>query len=182
MSLTDETKQKMLQAVEHLKTEYRSLRTNRVNPNMLDEVKVEVYGSEMTIKSLGTVSVQERQLIVTPFDPSTLNLIAKAVQTSQLNLNATAEGGVVRVPVPPLNEELRKDIAKMAKQKTEAAKVVVREIRRKSNELARKKKSEGELAEDELKREEKKIQELTDQHCKILDDLYGEKEKEILTI
>tara|TARA_Y100001970_G_scaffold119352_1_gene148076 strand:+ start:748 stop:1296 length:549 start_codon:yes stop_codon:yes gene_type:complete len=182
MNLADDTKKRMEQAVEHLKSEYRSLRTNRVNPNMLDEVKVEVYGSEMTIKSLGTVSVQDRQLLVTPFDPSTSNMIAKAIQASQLNLNAVAEGGLIRVPVPPLNEDLRKDIAKMAKQKTEAAKVVVREIRRKSNELARKQKSDGEIAEDDLKREEKKIQELTDKHCKILDDLYGEKEKEILTI
>ena len=182
MSLTDETKKKMEQAVEHLKSEYRTLRTNRVNPNMLDELKAEVYGSQMTIKSLGTISVQDRQLLITPFDPSTASVIAKAIQTSSMSLNATVDGGVVRVPVPPLNEELRKDIAKVAKQKTEAAKVVIREIRRKGNELARKQKTDGEIAEDELKREEKKIQDLTDQHCKIVDGLFVEKEKEILTI
>ncbi len=182
MGILDETKTKMVQAIEHLKTEYRSLRTNRVNPAMLDDLKVEVYGSAMTVKSLGTVSVQERQLIVTPFDPSTASFIAKAVQSAQMNLNAIVESGVIRIPVPPLNEALRKDIAKMAKQKTEAAKVVIREIRRKSNEIARKQKADGTIAEDELKKQEKKIQELTDEYCKTLDGLFVEKEKEILTI
>ncbi len=182
MNITDDTKKKMQQAIEHLKTEYRSLRTNRVNPSMLDEVKVEVYGSDMSIKALGTLTVQDRQLIVTPFDPSTASLIAKAVQASQLNLNAIAEGGTVRIPVPPLNQELRKDIAKMAKQKTESAKIAVREIRRKMNELVKKQKTDGQIAEDEMKKLEKKIQDLTDEHCKILDGLFTEKEKEILTI
>ena len=178
----DDTKKKMQQAIEHLKGEYNALRTNRVNPNMLDEIKVEVYGSDMPIKSLGTVSVQDRQLLVTPFDPSTAMMISKAIQTSPLSLNASVDAGAVRVPVPPLNEELRKDIAKIAKQKTESAKVVIRVIRRKGNEIVRKKKSDGDIAEDEMKKNEKKIQELTDEHCKLVDGLFAEKEKEILTI
>ncbi len=182
MNITDDTKKKMQLAIDHLKGEYKSLRTNRVNPNMLDEVKVEVYGSDVSIKSLGTVTVQDRQLIVSPFDPSTAPMIAKAIQASQLNLNATAEGGNVRVPVPPLNEELRKEIVKMAKQKTENAKVAIREIRRKSNEIVKKQKTDGQIAEDEVKKLEKKIQDLTDEYCKILDGLFVEKEKEILRV
>lgn len=182
MSITDDTKKKMQAAVDHLKAEYRNLRTNRVNPNMLDDVKAEVYGSDMPLKSLATVSVQERQLMITPFDPSTAQVIAKAIQTSPLSLNAIVDSGIVRVPVPPLNEQLRKEIAKSAKQKTESAKVVVREIRRKSNEVLKKQKTDGQIPEDEMKKLEKRIQDLTDEHCKMMDALFSEKEKEILTI
>lgn len=182
MNILSETKQKMDQTIEHLKSEYRNLRTNRVNPHMIDDIKVDVYGSLMPIKSLATVSVQERQLIVTPFDPSTAGAIGKSIQMSELNLNPIVEGGAIRVPVPPLNEDLRKEIAKTAKQKAENAKVAVREIRRKSNEIVRKKKGDGEIAEDEMKRLEKQIQELTDTHCKKLDELFVEREREILTI
>ena len=182
MKPVDEAKAKMKQAVEHLKSEYRTLRTNRVNPQMLDDVKVDIYGSMMTLKSLGTVSVQERQLIITPFDPSTASAIVKAIQQSNMNLNAVQESGMIRVPVPPLNEELRKEIAKMAKQKTENAKVAVREIRKKSNELVRKQKADGVITEDDLKRSEKQIQEATDETCKELDKLLTEKEKEVIQI
>jgi ribosome recycling factor len=182
MHVKDDTKQKMKQAVEHLKTEYRSLRTNRVNPSMLDDLKVDMYGSLVSIKSIATVSIQERQLIITPFDPSAKAAIVKAISNSPLNLSAMQEQTYVRVPVPPLNEELRKEIAKQAKQKTEAAKIVVREIRRKSNETIKKQKADGLIAEDEVKKLEKIIQELTDEHCKEMDKLFQEKEKEILTV
>lgn len=181
-NLVTDTKSKMEKAIEHLKQEYKTLRSNRVNPNMLDDLKVDVYGAEMTIKSVATVSVQERQLLITPFDPSTAGAIGKAIQQSNFNLNPLVEQNMVRVNVPPLNEELRKDIAKQAKQKSESAKVVVREIRRKSNDTAKKQKADGEIAEDELKKLEKKIQELTDQYCKQLDEIYAAKEKDILTV
>lgn len=182
MNIKDDTKKKMQQALEHLKTEFRSLRTNRVNPSMLDDFRVEMYGSEMPLKSLASISVQDRQLIVTPFDPSAAGTIAKAISSSPMNLNAIHEQNIVRVPVPPLNEELRKDIAKQAKQKNEQAKVGIREIRRKSNEIIKKQKNDGAIPEDEMKKLEKVVQDLTDEHCKIMDDLFKEKEKEILTI
>lgn len=182
MNLIDETKTKMKQAIEHLKGDFRNLRTNRVNPHMLDDIKVELYGSEMPLKSVGQVTVQERQLIVTPFDPSSAQAISKAIQQSSLKLNPICEQGAVRVPVPPLNEELRKEIVKLAKQKTESAKVAIREIRRKTNETAKKQKAEGEIAEDELKKIEKLVQQLTDDYCKEIDTLFATKEKEILTV
>ncbi len=182
MNVCDDVKNKMKQAIEHLKGEFKNLRTNRVNPQMLDSVKVEVYGSQSPLKSLATVSVQERQLIITPFDPSVAPLIVKGIQLAALNLNAIQEKNLVRVPVPPLTEELRKDIAKQAKQKGERAKVVIREIRQKGNDLIRKQKTDGVIPEDEQKKLEKKIQELTDDSCKELDKLTQEKEKEILTV
>ena len=117
-----DVEKKMGLAVDHLKKEYQALRTNRVNAQMLDDVKVEVYGALTPMKALGTITVQERNLIITPFDPSSATAIVKAIQQSQLKLNPIQERNIIRVPVPPLNEELRKDIAKQAKQKMEQSK------------------------------------------------------------
>lgn len=182
MGVMNETKDKMKKAIEHFELELRNLRSNRVNPHMFDDLKATVYGSEMTIKSVATATVQERQVVLTPFDPTSAPDIAKAIQTSPLGLNPVVEGNLIRVPVPPLNEDLRKEIAKQAKQKAESAKVTIREIRRKGNESVRKQKADGEIAEDEMKGLEKKVQELTDEHCKIIDQACAMKEKEILTI
>lgn len=182
MNVVDETKTKMKQAVDHLKDEYKNLRTGRVNPNMLDDVKVDAYGSPTPLKSLANISVQERQLIVSPFDPSLASSIEKAIKQSPLNLNPILERNQIRVPVPPLNEELRKEIVKQAKSKTENAKVAIREIRRKSNEILRKQKADAKITEDDLKRSEKKIQDLTDENCNAVEKLFETKEKEILTV
>lgn len=183
MKVADETKTKMGQVIEHLRTEFKSLRTGRVNPNMLDDVKVESYGSLMSLKSLSSISVQERNLVVTPFDPSISTLIVKAIGAApHLKLNAIQEGGHIRVPIPPLTEEVRKETVKQAKQKAEASKVAIREVRKKYNETARKLKADGMMTEDELKKCEKTIQEMTDKHCKEIDDLFATKEKEIMTI
>jgi ribosome recycling factor len=172
----------MKKAVEHLSDDYKTLRTNRVNGSLLDSLKVSVYGSDVLLKTVATVLVQERNLIITPFDPSITGEIVKAINTSQLNLNAINDGKSVRVPVPPLNEELRKDIARQAKQKLEQAKIAVREIRRKAKDHAKKKKTDGEITEDDIKSLDKKLQTLTDDMCAKLDQMFSAKEKEIMTI
>jgi ribosome recycling factor len=177
-----DVEKKMTLAVEHLKKEYQALRTNRVNPQMLDDVKVEVYGSMTPIKALGSITVQERNLIITPFDPSTAVAIVKGIQTSTLKLNPIQDKNIIRVPIPPLNEELRKDIAKQAKQKMELSKTSVRDIRKQGNDTVRDEKKNGSITEDMMKGLEKKIQELTDKYCKVLDETYVAKEKEILTV
>ncbi len=183
MSVLQDTKQKMDATLEHFKKELKNLRTGRPSPGMLDDIKVDVYGSEMTLKSLATISISDaRQLVVTPFDPSTVASIAKAIQNSPLSLTASPEGNSIRVPVPPLSQEVRKEMVKTGKKKAEDAKVSVREIRRKANDLIKKQKTEGEIAEDDVKKLEKQTQDLTDQHCKMIDDLFSEKEKEILTV
>ncbi len=177
-----EIEKKMTLAVDHLKKEYQGLRTNRVNSHMLDDVKAEVYGSMTPLKALGTVSVQDRNLIITPFDPTSIAPIAKAIQQSALKLNPIQEKTTVRIPVPPLNEELRKDIAKQAKQKMEHSKTAVRDIRKHGNDAVREEKKSGTISEDAMKGLEKKIQDLTDKYCKLLDETYVAKEKEILTV
>ena len=111
MSIEKETEQLMKKSVDHLIEEYKSLRTNRVNPSMLDNLTVSAYGSDVGLKTVASVSVQERNLIVTPFDRGISGEVAKSINASSLNLNAIDEGGTIRVPVPPLNEDLRKEIA-----------------------------------------------------------------------
>jgi len=183
MSVLKDTKQKMDATLEHFKKDLKNLRTGRPSPGMLDDIKVDVYGSEMTIKSLGTVSISDsRQLVVTPFDPSTTASIAKAIQNSPLGLSASPEGNSIRVPVPALSQEVRKEMVKQGKKKAEEAKVTIREIRRKANDLLKKQKVDGDITEDDLKKMEKQTQELTDEHCKVIDGLFVEKEKEILTV
>jgi ribosome recycling factor len=183
MNIADETKVKMLAAIDHLKQELKNLRTGRANPSILDNVQVEVYGSQMRLKELANVTAPEpRQLLITPFDPQTVGPISKGIERANLNLQPIQDGNIVRIQVPPMDENTRKDIVKQGKKKTEEAKIAIREIRRKQNELARKAKADGDIAEDQLKKFEKQIQTHTDQYCKESDEIMSVKEKEITTV
>jgi len=183
MTVLDQTKAKMQQAVEHFKTELKNLRSNRANPAVLEHITVEVYGAHMSIKQLASVTAPEaRQLLIAPYDPQTSGAIAKAIENANLNLQPVVENGVIRIHVPPMDEVMRRNIAKQAKEGAEKAKIVIRDIRRKSNETIRQQKADSEITEDQMKKGEKIIQELTDQNCKVIDDLFVAKEKEILTV
>jgi ribosome recycling factor len=182
-SVTEQTKTKMQAALDHFKNDLKNLRTNRANPGMLDGVTVEVYGATMRIKELANVSVPEpRQLLISPFDPQTSMAIAKGIEKANLNLQPVVEGQVIRINVAPMDESTRKQIVKQGKEKAENAKIVIRDIRRKNNELVRKQKADSVITEDVMKKEEKGIQELTDKFCKEIDDLFSAKEKEIMTV
>tara|TARA_R110002111_G_scaffold201880_1_gene266997 strand:- start:34 stop:585 length:552 start_codon:yes stop_codon:yes gene_type:complete len=183
MSTIDETKKAMVGAIEHFHKDLRGLRSGRASPSILEGIKVDAYGTVMSLRELGNITVSEgRQLIVTPFDPQLAGPIGKAIEKANIGLMPAVEGNVVRVPVPPLNEETRKAIVKQAREKVEEAKVSIREARRKGNDTARKDKGNGDITEDELKRVEKKIQELTDSYCKDIDSYFAEKEKDIMSI
>jgi len=173
----------MDKALEHYKEELKALRTNRPSPSMLDNVSLEIYGAEMRMRDVATVSVADgNQLVVTPFDPSTANSIAKGIEKSNLNLLPAVDGNLIRVPIPPMSEERRKEIAKDAREKGEKAKVSIRDMRRKANDQIKKQKSDGEITEDDVKRDEKLVQDLTDKSCKKVDELFSEKEKDILAV
>lgn len=183
MSIIDDTKKQMQNAFDHLASDLQNLRTNRPNPSILHDVIVEVYGTEMKIRDLASVSaVDGRQLLITPFDPQTVGPISKGIEKANLGLQSIVDANLVRVPIPPMSEELRKEIAKEAKDRAEKAKVAIREHRRKANDFVKKQKIDGEIAEDEQKKNEKQIQELTDQFCKKADQLCREKEKDILEV
>ena len=173
----------MEDALDHLKQELKALRTGRANAAMFDKVFVEAYGSQMRIKELASISVPEpRQIVITPFDFSTANAIKKGIDAANLGVNPIIDGKVLRVNIPPMDEALRKAIAKQCKELGEKSKIVIREVRRKYNEMVRKQKADGEIPEDQLKRHEKAIQDLTDRFCKEVDTVVSEKEKEVMTI
>lgn len=178
-----QVKAAMQASLDHLKQELKSLRTGRANSAMLDKVTVEVYGTHMRLKELANISVPEaRQILVTPFDFSNAHAIKKGIEAANLGVNPMVDGKVIRINIPPMDESIRKQIAKQCKELGEKAKIVMREVRRKFNDLIRKQKGDGTLSEDIMKKLEKTIQELTDRFCKDIDTCTTEKEKEIMTI
>jgi ribosome recycling factor len=178
-----ETKAAMQAALDHLKQELKALRTGRANSGMLDKVMVEVYGAHVRLKEVANITVPEaRQIVVTPFDYSNAHAIKKGIEAANLGVNPMVDGKVIRVPIPAMDEAVRKQIAKQCKDLGEKSKIVMREIRRKHNELVRKQKADGDIAEDMMKRLEKVIQEFTDKYCRDVDAACSEKEKEILTL
>lgn len=178
-----ETKTRMQAQIDHLKEELKGLRAGRASPALLEPVTVEVYGSQMRLKEVGTITAPEpRQLLISPFDVSNLQHIARAIDKANLGVRAVVEGKTVRVMFPELTAERRKDLISQAHEKKEKCKIAIRNVRRDQNEIAKKKKATSELTEDDLKRLEKQIQELTDKSCKDVDDLVQIKEKEISTI
>jgi len=182
-SVDNQVKAAMQAVVDHLKGELKSLRTGRANSAMLDKVQVEAYDSHVPLKNLASVSVPEaRQILVTPFDFSTIHAIAKGIDAANIGLHAHVDGKVVRVHVPPMDESIRKQIAKQCKEMGEKSKIVMREVRRKFNDLVRKQKADGEIPEDQMKKYEKIIQDLTEKFGKDIDAACAEKEKEIMTV
>jgi len=183
MSIEEEVKSKMNASLEHFKVELKNLRTNRANPGMVEGVAVEVYGATMKLKELASITTPEsRQILITPFDPQTAGAIAKSIEKANLNLQAVLEGGAVRINVPPMDHSMRQEIVKQGKKKAEDAKIVIREIRRKSNDTIKKQKTDGTITEDVMKKLEKAIQEHTDKFCKQIDDLFAAKEKEVMAV
>ncbi len=183
MNIEPQVKAAMQAALDHLKQELKALRTGRANASILDKVHVEMYGSHMPLKGMANINVPEaRQIIVTPFDHSTINQIAKAIEAANLGVNPMVDGKVIRIPIPPMDEAIRKQMAKQCKDLGEKSKISLRDVRRKFNDQVRKQKADGLIPEDQVKRSEKMIQDLTDKFCKDIDAACIEKEKEILTV
>jgi ribosome recycling factor len=178
----DQLKTGMAGAVEHLKQELRGIRAGRANPAIIEIVSVEVYGSQMRIKELGTISTPEpRQLLITPFDVNNAGPISKAIEKANLGVRVALEGKLVRIFFPELDEARRKDLVKQVHEKKEKCKGAARNVRQDANKKIKDLKGSG-VSEDDIKRLEKEIQQLTDKTCKEADDLSATKEKEIMTI
>ena len=178
-----QSKAAMQVAIDHFKQELKALRTGRANSAMLDKVHVELYGSSVRLKEAASITVPEaRQILVTPFDPAAVHAIAKGIEAANLGLHPMVDGKVIRVNVPPMDEASRKNMVKQCKELGEKAKISLRDVRRKFNDLVRKQKTDSVLTEDQVKRLEKQIQEYTDRFCKDVDLVAAEKEKEIMTV
>ena len=174
---------KMEKSIQSLKKDLSTLRTGRANANMLDTVKVDVYGQQMPIEQLATVNVPEARLIsVQVWDKTNIPLIDSAIQKSDLGINPQIDGQIIRLRIPDLTEERRKELIKVLKSMGEKGKVSIRNIRREANEDLKKKLKDKIISEDESKNFEKNIQKLTDTNIETIEKILTEKEKEILQI
>ena len=174
---------KMDKSIQSFKKDLSTLRTGRANANMLDTIKVDVYGQLMPVDQLGTVSVPEARLIsIQVWDKANIALIDSAIQKSELGINPQIDGQIIRLRVPDLTEERRKELIKILKSMGEKGKVSIRNIRREANEELKKKLKDKAISEDENKKFEKNIQKLTDTNIENIDKILAEKEKEILQI
>ena len=174
---------KMEKTLDVLLDEFGSIRAGRANPHVLDRIKVDYYGTPTPIQQVGNINVPEaRMIVIQPWEKSLLKSIEKAILTSDLGINPTNDGSVIRLVFPELTEERRKDLAKDVKKKGEAAKVAVRNIRRDANESLKNMEKNGDISEDDLKDGNDKIQKLTDKMIDKIDKAVETKTKEIMTV
>ena len=179
----DDIKRRMDGSLSSLKTEFMGLRAGRASTGMLEPIMVDAYGSKMPITQVGNISAPEpRLLTVTVWDASLTAAVEKAIRESDLGLNPMAEGTLIRVPIPDLSEERRRDMVKVAGRYAEAARVSVRNVRRDGIEAARKMEKDSLISEDERHDLETDIQKLTDDHVKLIDETLANKEKEITQV
>lgn len=176
--LLGEADAKMAQAVEHTQGEFASVRTGRANPSILHRVIVEYYGTSTPLQQLASFSVPEPQLLVVqPFDKSSIDDIDRAIRSADLGLNPASDGTVLRIAFPPLNEERRQELIRLARQMAEEGRVSIRNVRRHIKEDMEA--LHGEISDDDIRRGEKELQDRTDEHIGKLDDLLARKEEEL---
>ena len=173
----------MQKSVDSAQRTFNSIRTGRANPSLLDRLKVEYYGSETPLKSLATISTPDSQTIaIQPFDLNTLSLIEKAISTSDLGLTPNNDGKLIRINVPPLTEERRKEFCKLASKYAEEGKVALRNIRRDAIDKVKRTEKDGSISEDQSRDEQDKIQNLTNKFISQIESHLADKEAEILKV
>ncbi|NBC28357.1 MAG: ribosome recycling factor [Spirochaetes bacterium] len=178
-----QTEEKMKKTLSALDEEFNTLRTGRASPALFDKVRVEYYGNPTPLNQVATISAPEARLVVIqPWDKSIIGEIEKAIQKSELSVNPSNDGKVIRINIPPLTEERRKEFVKIAKNMAEQGRVSLRNVRREANDELKKTQKDGEISEDELKRAEDDVQKLTDKYVEEINDKLEAKEQEILEI
>ena len=179
----EDTKERMHKSVEALSREFAVVRTGKASTHLLDTVKVDAYGSTMPLNQLATVAAPEPRLIVVQaFDKTTVGDIVKAIQKADLGLNPNVDGQIIRLPIPALNEERRKELARHCHKVAEDGRVAVRNIRRDANDHVKKLQKDSEISEDQEADAHDEIQKLTDEHIKEIDGLLAKKEKEVMEV
>ena len=173
----------MAKALEHLKQELSAIRGGRANPSIIENIKVEAYGSQMDLRDVGSISAQDASLlVVSVWDPSNVDAVIKAIRDSNRGLNPVADGGAVRIPLPPLTEERRKELVRTVHDKAESARVAIRNVRREAIEDLERQKESKEISEDDLFRGKEDIQKITDSISSELELFVKAKEEEIIKI
>lgn len=181
--MSKDAMQRMGKCVALLKDHYRKMRTGRANVGLVDGLKVEYYGTEMPINQVATVSVEDaRTLVITPWDKAAVPAVEKAIMKSDLGLTPNTAGQVIRLPLPPMTEERRKELTKVAKHEAESARVAVRAVRHDLMDELKEMLKERLISEDDHRRGQEEIQKLTDRHVHDIEGVLAEKEKELLQV
>lgn len=179
--MAENNEERMEKSIASLKDSLNAVRTGRASAALFDKVRVDYYGSKSPLNQVATVSIPEaRSVIIQPFDKTLIGEIEKAIQTADLGLNPSNDGKVIRIAIPPLTAERRKELVKQVKAIAETSRTAIRNIRRDGNDELKKLQKSGELTEDGLKQEEDKLQKLTDKYIAEINKIYDSKEKEIL--
>lgn len=182
-AVMNEARDRMKKAQEALQRQLGQIRAGRANASLLDRITVDYYGVPTPVNQMASITIPEaRVLMVTPFDKNMINDVEKAIMASDIGLNPANDGNVIRLVIPQLTEERRKELAKEVKKESEGAKVAVRNIRRDAMDEYKKQQKNGDLTEDDLRNMEKDIQALTDDNIKAIDGIVAEKEKELLEV
>lgn len=178
-----DAKDAMDKALEALSREFSTVRTGKAAPALLDQVRVEAYGSLVSLKQVANVGAPEPQmLLVQPYDPNIAGAIANAIRTADLGLNPSVDGGLVRVPIPPLTEERRKEMVKVLHRMAEDGRVSVRHARHEARDRLHSMQKDGQIGEDVCRRREAELQEMTDGHVKRIDEMLASKEQDVMTV
>jgi len=180
-SIYQETRENMGKSIDALRNEFNKVRTGRASLTILDGIRVDYYGTQTPLNQMATLSVPESRLIaIQPWDVSVIKEIEKAILKSDLGLTPSNDGKIIRISIPPLTEERRKELVKVINKISEDHKIAVRNIRRDSNELLKGLKKDGDISEDDSFKAQDQVQKITDEHIKLIDDVNKDKEKEIL--
>lgn len=183
MPTINQAREQMEAAIEAMRREFSGVRTGKATSHLLDTVRVDAYGSKVPVNQVATVSTPEaRMIIIQPWDKSLMNDIERAVQTADLGLNPSNDGNVIRVPIPPLSEERRKDMVRLLHKMAEEGRISVRHARQEANKSIKQLESEHELSEDEARRQLDKVQQITDEYIARIDDMMAKKEEEVMEV
>ncbi len=181
--LITKSEESMKKSINFLKDELATIRAGKANPKLVDKIQVSYYGVMTPINQVANISVPEpRLIIIQPWDSSLVKEVEKAILASDLGINPSSDGKLIRLVIPPLTEERRKDLIKKVKKEAENSKIAIRNIRRDANEEFKKLEKSSEITKDDHKKAEEEMQKLTDKYVKLIDDIYRDKEKEILEV
>jgi ribosome recycling factor len=181
--LLRETKERMSKSVDFVRDEFATIRTGKASPSLVENIAVEYYGAKSRLREVANISTPEPRLIVIhPWDPQVAGAVVRAIEQSDLGITPISDGKVVRIPIPELSEERRRDLTKLVKKMAEDGKVAIRNIRRSTNDEIKHLRKEGTLPEDDSFREEHEVQKLTDEHIEKIDELLKHKEKDIMEV
>ncbi len=182
-SLLEYTEEHMMKAIDHMQADFNAVRTGKASPALVENIMVDYYGNPTRLREIAGITAPEpRLLVIQPWDPSSIQAVEKAIQSSNLGISPVSDGRIIRLPIPELSEERRKMLAKQVKTRAEDTRIAIRNIRRESNEIAKKAQKDSKITEDDLKTMLEDIQKLTDDYIKQVDELLHKKENELMAL